>query len=334
MKGCDFMRVAGICKLEAVSYAYGPVHELAEKVTTRFIMPGSISLKLDGEPLRYTQVDAHGNPQIGGIAHSMAIWKIRQMVRDGKIESQYDALVKYAYETTSTPLQYVTSDRLPKPEICPVCGEPIAAADLNGFDEVREVIGDLVAVSYEPRVDTICRGSVVAHTPCAKAYLRAQMIDEIAETVNLAFNYWGIDEENRFHWGKGPHDMWYELIPNEYCSRSCCAHRPWFLFHTPIGDIKVGWRKRVISITFMANFADFDMDIFHDEDVTKYVENGERTIHAWGEKKLFDYMNRVQKAVLPNKPKPKSSEKKSQTNGKRKAKPYQQVFMARRKRRP
>lgn len=295
------MQKTGISKLVFKGYTYGSVAELENAEERDFIVPDSISLELDGEPLRYTQVDAHGNPQISGVAHSMTIWKIRQMVRDGKIDSQYSAKAKYSYETTPVLIEYPISKRLPRPEICPVCGKPITVEQLDGFIITREsTAGGDVCISSESRIDTIGQNSIVVHEPCGKVYRRLQMIDEITETVRLAFNCYDIDEKNRFHWGKGPHNMWYELIPNEYCSRSCCEHRPWFLFHTPIGDIKIGWRKRVINITFMANFVDFSMDIFHKEDVTKYVENGERTIHAWSKDKMYDYLCIVQRTVLPN----------------------------------
>jgi hypothetical protein len=43
-------------------------------------------------------------------------------------------------------------------------------------------------------------------------------------------------------------DFTYKKIQNEYCSKYCCKHLPWYIFKTSIGDIKIGWRKRVIVI--------------------------------------------------------------------------------------
>lgn len=44
--------------------------------------------------------------------------------------------------------------------------------------------------------------------------------------------------------------IYVERLPNGYCSRSCCEHLPWFQVTTRIGRIKIGWRKRVISIDY------------------------------------------------------------------------------------
>ena len=90
-------------------------------------------------------------------------------------------------------------------------------------------------------------------------------------------------------------------MQSEYCQHECCAHKPWMLFHTPLGDIKIGWRHRVINLTFMTDFIDFSIDIFKDKGVTKYVEGGERTIHAYDARALTMYLERVREVVLPNK---------------------------------
>jgi len=275
--------------------------ELEDKELTDYVV-GNISLEFAGEPLHYTNVDAHGNPQISGVASVALTWKLRELARQGKIPSQYDAMVHYSYEVINAPVLIPVSQRFPRPDICPICGQPITVADLDENFEVSEEFGPgIVATSSRPRVDTICDGDVVVHSHCAKEYQRLHMIDEITETVGAVFDTYEVDEKYQFQWGKGSNDMWYEFIPNEYCSRECCTHRPWFLFHTPVGSIKIGWRKRVISITFMEDFAAFDMAIFDDENVTKYVDQGRRTIHAWGYEKLYDYLNRVRKVVIPDK---------------------------------
>lgn len=293
------MKKSGTAKMQGIHYPYGSVTEMENKETQEYILPESVKLTYHGEPLTPTQFDAHGNPQIGGLANLILIWKTRQLMRDGVIESQYDMQVEYSYETTDVAITIPAEKRLPRHDICPVCGRPITLSDLEGWDEIVEDYGNGLTASHdESRIEELEPYGVVAHAKCAKGFYRLKMIDQITETVGLAFRSYDIDEEHRVSWGKGAGQMWYELIPNEYCSRACCAHRPWFLFHTPIGDIKVGWRKRVINITFMDNFAQFDFNgVFAEENVTKNVEGKCRTIHAWGKDKLFNYLVAAQQDV-------------------------------------
>lgn len=302
------MRKQGICKFQGVIRSYGTVEEFIDKEKDDFIIPDSVRLMFYGERLRPTQFDAHGNPQIGGVAGLMLIWKIRQKVRDGVIKNQYAAEVMYSYDTTDgKPIKIHLDKRLPQPGVCPVCGEQLTVEDLDGVDEYAKLVGDGVKITHnEPRVEKIRYYGYgeLAHKDCAREFYRLSMIDEITEKVHLVFNNYTIDDENCFDWGQGGNDMSYELIPNEYCSDNCCLHRPWFLFHLPIGDIKIGWRKRVINITFMPNFKQFDMAILSEENVTKHFSgDGSRTIHADSVEKMFEYLTKVRKYVLPNKEK-------------------------------
>lgn len=66
-------------------------------------------------------------------------------------------------------------------------------------------------------------------------------------------------------------------IPNGYCSRACCEHRPWFKITTRLGVIMIGWRKRVIAIDWTDSLVSTEAKtLFPDEDVTK----DKRMIHA------------------------------------------------------
>lgn len=71
-------------------------------------------------------------------------------------------------------------------------------------------------------------------------------------------------------------------IPNEYYNLG----EPWFIVTTKIGPIKIGWRKRVIVISWehsdVAKIAD---DLFP-EDTTKY----QRMIHAHSYEKAAEYL--------------------------------------------
>ena len=86
--------------------------------------------------------------------------------------------------------------------------------------------------------------------------------------------------------GLFPNPIFVEDIPNGYCSRGCCRHRPWFLITTPIGRIKIGWRKRVISITWDETNRPGAEQLFPSEDVTKF----DKTVHAWGVEKAKEYV--------------------------------------------
>lgn len=83
-------------------------------------------------------------------------------------------------------------------------------------------------------------------------------------------------------------NIFVEEIPNGYCNQPCCVNLPWFIVTTPIGCIKIGWRKRVIAIdwarTIQRKTAN---ELFPNEDVTK----GAQDIHAWGYEKAKEYLD-------------------------------------------
>lgn len=79
-------------------------------------------------------------------------------------------------------------------------------------------------------------------------------------------------------------------IPNGYCNHACCIHLPWLVVTTPVGPITIGWRKRVISISW----EDSDVkktaeELFPDESTTKY----DCLIHAWGYEKAAEYVTKL-----------------------------------------
>lgn len=75
-------------------------------------------------------------------------------------------------------------------------------------------------------------------------------------------------------------------VPNEYCPCVVCA--PWFVAETPYGQIKIGWRKRVLNIDWSGTENAFPT-LFAEEDVTQ----GPTYIHAWGYEKATDYLGRI-----------------------------------------
>ena len=76
-------------------------------------------------------------------------------------------------------------------------------------------------------------------------------------------------------------------IPNQYYSCETCA--PWFDVETKFGTIRIGWRKRVIAISWGMSSMGNLLYLFKDEDVTKK----ETEIHAWGWDKAEDYLSRI-----------------------------------------
>lgn len=85
--------------------------------------------------------------------------------------------------------------------------------------------------------------------------------------------------------------IYVEEIPNGYCKDWCCEHLPWFVVTTTIGRIKVGWRKRVISIDWADTVESTPRaeELFPDEDVTK---DG-KMIHAWSVEIAKSYIDRL-----------------------------------------
>ncbi len=86
-----------------------------------------------------------------------------------------------------------------------------------------------------------------------------------------------------------------EEIPNGYCNQPCCCHKPWFIVTTPIGHIKIGWRKRVIAIDWTRTVQKKKTkDMFPNEDVTMNSDYEDtRYIHAWGYEKAKEYIDKL-----------------------------------------
>ncbi|MDO5556746.1 MAG: hypothetical protein Q4G05_00660 [Clostridia bacterium] len=161
---------------------------------------------------------------------------------------------------------------------CPVCGKEFSINDLKKEERFWKI------------------NNKIAHNKCYKEFYRFLEINNITRIVDQVY----YDKPK------------YELLPNGYCNEECCEHKPWFLFHTKDGDIRIGWRKRVISIEFQEGFKEFDLSIFNNEDVTKLwvghsVNNntpkgtifnkGIFIIHAWSEEKAIEYLRKVNRYV-------------------------------------
>lgn len=259
----------------------GTVYWLEYQEIGHYIIPDSVKIVFYGEKLWPTHFDEHGNPQIGGVAYLMLLWELRQKYREGVIKSPYIGEVTYSFEITDEPSVVPAKKRLPAADICPICNEHLAADD------------------HVKTIQTHNYGDSMVHDACAKKFYRSKIIDEICEAVGAVFQKYSVNKENHFAWGTDDNDMWYELISNEETWQHRLSYNPWFMFHTPIGDIKIGWRRRVINITFMENFVRFDMAIFDNEDVNKRFDNeGNRSIDANNVEMMREYLSMVRDIVL------------------------------------
>lgn len=81
-----------------------------------------------------------------------------------------------------------------------------------------------------------------------------------------------------------------ETIDSEYCKEPCCYKYPWIIATTNQGRIKLGWRKRVMTL----DWSDSDLGI----DGREFFK-GEHTtieqsyIHCWGKDKAVEYLRKL-----------------------------------------
>jgi len=81
-----------------------------------------------------------------------------------------------------------------------------------------------------------------------------------------------------------------EELPNGYCDRWCCKHKPWFKVTTKIGHFVIGWRKRVINIDWSGTVGTgTEAQLFLGENVTQ----GEKYIHAWSMEDAKRYIDKI-----------------------------------------
>ena len=79
---------------------------------------------------------------------------------------------------------------------------------------------------------------------------------------------------------------------NEYGSES--YRGSWYNVQTYVGNFKIGWRKRVIEITWPDHPADVNLlELFKNVDDTK----DEESIHAWTYPQAADYLDRVRRRL-------------------------------------
>lgn len=91
-----------------------------------------------------------------------------------------------------------------------------------------------------------------------------------------------------------PSPIWHREISNRYCSRYCCWHLPWLEVFTTVGPFVIGWRKRVIHLSWDdIPCKQHASELFASEDVTK----GPTMIHAWSLERAKQYVETVIESV-------------------------------------
>lgn len=78
-------------------------------------------------------------------------------------------------------------------------------------------------------------------------------------------------------------------IPNQY-DHEPLFYGPWFMIETPKGRIKIGWRKRVISIDWSLTELDVTGSAVVDQE---QVTHGARSVHAWGADKAVEALRKL-----------------------------------------
>ena len=102
-----------------------------------------------------------------------------------------------------------------------------------------------------------------------------------------------------------PSPIYVEEIPNGYCSRFCCAFKPWFIVTTAVGRIKIGWRKRVIHLEWTDSaITQTAKEIFPKEEAWPGYETTQydKVIHAHGYSAAKNYIDRLLAAGTGMKP--------------------------------
>lgn len=81
-------------------------------------------------------------------------------------------------------------------------------------------------------------------------------------------------------------------IENPYWPKSYeVSQIPWYEYHCSLGTIRIGWRKRVISIHWPHCVIEVP------DDVTHVYENGKGIVHAWGWEKAEEYLGLILNAL-------------------------------------
>jgi len=82
----------------------------------------------------------------------------------------------------------------------------------------------------------------------------------------------------------------FHKLPNGYCGDTCCLHRPWALAETKYGLIKIGWRKRIISIEWPKEAEVHGKNVKSNEE--SWITDWENGVHTYGWAKAVEYLGK------------------------------------------
>jgi len=149
-------------------------------------------------------------------------------------------------------------------DICPECGNKWTIGNIVDYVTIEQK--DYKQIPY--------------HKYCLKIHNNKKQLKEFQDVFKDAYNL---------------NELKFNAIPNEYCSCDKCAS--WFIVSTPDGDIKIGWRKRVINIEWMDSYKKFK-ETFNSEETTTFIGEVQRGIHAWSITKATEYLMRAKNSIV------------------------------------
>jgi hypothetical protein len=143
-------------------------------------------------------------------------------------------------------------------EICAVCGRSWSTVNIHDCYRTHQ--------------------GTVYHARCYRIHLA----NETRESFEAAFEI------------AGETPAFFEPIPNGYYpDPNAIFYTKWYTVTTPLGQFKVGWRKRVIHLELLDPEIDI-ADLFPDESTTKWKEG----IHCWGYVKMAEYIKKIAYTLL------------------------------------
>ena len=118
------------------------------------------------------------------------------------------------------------------------------------------------------------------------ASIRARLRKDSREQAEAIFKLAGFTWTHVWELANG---YWPDAAEYDY------TRRPWWLFATSIGPIRIGWRKRVLEIDWKATGVECEVT---QDDTTK----GLTYVHAWSVDHALQYLHALRNAASEAKP--------------------------------